>query len=118
MSISNLRVGDLVYPAYDGKAGRCTACEITEVIDETTIKVKGNFWAGVYRETEAIFIYKQEEDEDRPLWRSWVTYDDQPTLMDLLGIGGEDGDYYSLYEPELLIEFCSEAYLKTLGLSK
>lgn len=39
MNINNLKVGDLVYPAYDGKGRRCTAGKVIEVINPTTIKV-------------------------------------------------------------------------------
>jgi hypothetical protein len=117
MSFPNLEVGDLVYPAYDGKGGRCTACKVTEVINPTTIKVKGRF-RGDDREIEAIFTYKQEEDAYKPLWSSWVKYGEEPTLMEMLSITDDDeeGDYYSLYDPKYFtLEWFNAEYLESLG---
>lgn len=104
--LNTIKVGDTVYPCYDGKGGRATACKVM-VVDGNKITVKGVFW-GNDLETEATFING----------KGWVKYNEEPTLMELLGVTDdeEDGDYYSLQDIPAYKDAFSDTYLQSLGL--
>jgi hypothetical protein len=93
------------YPAYDGKAGRTTECEILSVNDEG-VTIKGHLWGDEEknRELKVLFTFPTEGVEkgcSSLTLRARVKYDREKTLMMLLGIS-EDGDYYSLYSKDFL----------------
>ena len=104
--LNNIKVEDTVYPCYDGKLGRATACKVISV-DDNKITVKGVFW-GNDSEIEAAFI----EGE------AWIKYDEEPTLMELLGVTdvNEEGDYYSLQNIPAYKDYFSNTYLQSLKL--
>lgn len=105
----SLRVGDKVYPAYDGKGSRATCCEIVS-IEKNEITIRGCFWAEKEIEITATFTDGV----------GWVKYSEEPTLMEMLGATdeGKEGDYYRLFDPEYLKEYDNQEYLDSLGLTK
>lgn len=107
--LASLKVGDKVYPGYDGKGGRATCCEIVS-IEGNKIAVKGCFWGEKEIEVTASFADGV----------GWVKYSEEPTLMELLGVTdeGEEGDYYRLFNPEYLKECYNQEYLRIIGLAK
>jgi hypothetical protein len=52
--LSSLKTGDTVYPAYDAKSCRATACKITATSDKY-FRVEGVFWDDIDISTMSIF---------------------------------------------------------------
>ena len=105
--LQSLHSGDAAFPAYDGKLGRCTRCEVTRV-EGDSIFVRGHFYAD--ENPDSIIEVKFRNGE------ASVVYDGEPTLMQMTGCD-RDGDYYQLIPEEVL---CSaglkDEYLEELRL--
>lgn len=93
---SKYKLGDTVYPCYDGKISRHTACTVTEVLEPSKIKVKGQFWGDAVKDRTLEVVFENGEAE--------VAYDVGLTLMQLLG-AAEEGDFYRLHTEEEMEKF-------------
>jgi len=108
--LQSIKVGDTVYPAYDGKSARCTACKVVD-IKYNMLVVEGKLWASQDKVIKALF--------DINTGHSWIAYvDDEPTLMDYLFDKNEDGDFYQLINFTNYVNdgWFNDEYLKSLGL--
>jgi hypothetical protein len=105
-----VKINDLVFPCYDGKLSRGTLCKVIEVTEQGCT-VRGNFWGDeAHRLLSAEFTY----DEEGRLF-SWVSYDKEPTLMDMLGVSSsekETGDYYILNSYQYMESLVEEGFMK------
>ncbi len=89
--LKSIKVGDTVYPAYDGKGRRATACIVKDIRDDKLV-VEGPFWASQGKVVTALFNVSDGE--------GWVVYEQgEPTLMDYLFDKDQLGDYYALINP-------------------
>ena len=106
--LDSLKVGDAVYPCYDGKAGRATPCVVVGR-EGATVVVEGFFWGEKDIKATGHFVDGE----------AWIKYDSSPTMMEMLGVNdeGEEGDYYGLIPPASLKRYCAQDYLQGLGLS-
>jgi hypothetical protein len=113
--LQNIKVGDTVYPAYDGKGGRATACKVVDIKNDKLI-VEGKFWGSDEEETIITASFDAETGE------GWVVYKEgEPTLMDYMinKQDEEDGDFYQLIMFEgfdVNNGWFTDSYLKSLGL--
>lgn len=112
--LKSLKVGDTVYPCYDGKGRRATACRVVDTkkkYKKGRLRryhlVEGIFW-GNETVTQAWFIngegYVSSNDGD-------------PTLMQMMGVCSQ-GDYYSLLDIPYYKEWFRPEYLKQLGINE
>lgn len=111
--LQNIKVGDTVYPAYDGKGGRATACKVIDIRNNKLI-VEGKFWACDEEESIITASFDAETGE------GWIVYKEgELTLMDYLFTkkeGEGDGDFYRLLLPDNFTSDIFEAeYLLELG---
>ena len=108
--LSSIKVGDTVYPAYDGKGGRVTPCKVISVNGDT-IMVSGVFWGQDSDESPVEGTFVNGE--------GWVKYGEELTLMEMMGVTEEDeeGDFYELKNPEVLkFLYQGTEYLTSIGL--
>lgn len=97
-----MKIGDYVFPAYDGKMLRITACKVIAV-GENTVTIQGVFWGDDEKNNLTVEFKNEPESEDvLARWQAWVKYNPaSSTLMDLLQISDdEQGDFYRLYTLE------------------
>lgn len=109
--LKNIKIGDTVYPAYDSKGGRATACKVINIKDNNLI-IEGKLWAS----EDKVIISSFSIDTGI----GWVVYKEgELTLMDYLFTKKEDegpGDFYRLLLPENFTSDVFEAeYLLELG---
>jgi hypothetical protein len=109
--LNNIKVGDIVYPAYEAKGGRATACKVVD-IKSNMLVIEGKLWASNDKVITSLF--------DSVTGIGWVVYKEgEPTLMDYLFTKKEDeeeGDYYRLLLPDNFTSDIFEAeYLLELG---
>lgn len=132
--LKSIKVGDTVYPCYDGKGGRATKCVVIEITGEY-ITVEGPLH-GYYifdpetkLEISPVLITKF----DRTTGECWTNYgnEDEPTLMDYIkeAVGSNDedeelsGDLYILqdipsYVKEGFFGWRYDDYLSRLGIER
>ncbi len=90
--LKNIKVGDTVFPAYDGKGSRATVCKVVDIKDDKLVVV-GALWGFKDKVITSLFSINTGE--------AWVVYEpNEPTLMDYLfnkdEEGDEAGDFYQL----------------------
>lgn len=121
--LQSIKVGDTVYPCYEGKASRATKCVITEVTEDSIV-VEGCLFGSGNAKVSLIF--------SRESGSAYTDYGlDEPTLSDYVrelicsDEGGDEpcGDYYELQD---LVSYVQRGfytgpqykrYLEGLGIS-
>ncbi len=114
------KVGDTVYPCYDGKLSRATACKVVDINPQGALLVEGCFWAENTILTTAWFTL-EENDYGGSDYCAWVSYgSESPTTMQLITsafVGDEvPGDYYSLKDLTKFKDVLNSEYANSLGI--